>query len=106
MRVLPVSRVSGLYSQLDANMPAATKSKKQPKKSADFYILIDKTPRNIDRPVKTTAKDKRNPKQKTDSQVVPAAAAEPKSKATSKRPTHPSPVTAPARRTPAAPSPH
>jgi hypothetical protein len=70
-------------------MPAATKSKKQPKKSADFYILIDKTPRNIGRPVKTTAKDKRNPKQKTDSQVVPAPA-EPKPKAKSKRPTKPS----------------
>jgi hypothetical protein len=72
-------------AQLDPNMPPATRSKKQSKKSAVFYILIDKTPRNIDRPVKTTAKDKRNPKQKTDSQVVPAAPPEPKSKAKSKR---------------------
>jgi hypothetical protein len=72
-------------------MPAATRSKKQPKNSADFYILIDKTPRNIiDRPVKTTAKDKRNPKQKKNSQVLPAAPAQVKSKAKSKRPTKPS----------------
>jgi hypothetical protein len=76
------------YSQLNANMPAVTRSRKQPKKSADFYILIDKTPRNIiNKPVKTTAKDN---KQKTGSQVGPALPVQAKSKAKFKRPTKPS----------------
>ena len=70
-------------------MPAATRSRKKPKKSADFVVLIDKTSRNfINKPARTTAKDKPNPKKKLDSQV-PAPPVEAKSKAKSKRPTKP-----------------
>ena len=72
-------------------MPAVTRSRKQPKKSADFYILIDKTPRNvIDKPTSTTAKVKPNPKKKA-LKVTHPPPAEAKSKAKTKRPTKPKP---------------
>ena len=81
---------SGLPSQTpNANMPAVTRSTKQPKKSADFYILIDKTPRNvINKPASTTAKVKPNPKKKP-LEVTQLPPAEAKSKAKTKRSTKP-----------------
>lgn len=69
-------------------MPAVTRSRKQTKKSPDFYVLIDKTPRNvINQYAKATGKDCPKPKKKNVLQVarVPSAA-EPKSRAKSKRP--------------------
>ena len=69
-------------------MPTVTRSRKQAKKSPDFYVLIDKTPRNIiSQYAKATAKDNPKPKKKTVLQVarVPSAA-ESKSRAKSKRP--------------------
>ena len=71
----------------NANMPAVTRSRKQPKKSADFYILIDKTPRNvINKSTSTTAKVKPKPKKKA-LEVTHPPPAEAKSKAKTKRPT-------------------
>ena len=67
-------------------MPAVTRSRKQAKKSADFCVLIDKTPRNIINPsVGTTGKDKQKPK-KNARQVAQVPPAEPKSRAKAKRP--------------------
>ena len=66
-------------------MPAVTRSRKQAKKSADFCVLIDKTPRNIiNQSAKTTAKDKSKSK-KNVLHDVRAPFAEPKSKAKAKR---------------------
>ncbi|KAH9966284.1 hypothetical protein BJV74DRAFT_869588 [Russula compacta] len=63
-------------------MPAVTRSRPA-KKSADFYILIDKTPRNaVNKPIRTTGKDKHKSKKK----ALQAAPAEAKSKAKAKRP--------------------
>lgn len=64
-------------------MPAITRSRIQAKKKADFYILIDKTPRNtVNKPVRTTGKDMHKSKKK----ALQAAPAEAKSKAKAKRP--------------------
>ena len=65
-------------------MPAVTRSRKQAKKSPDFCVLIDKTPRNI---IDQYAKGKGNPKPKKKNvlQVVRLPVAEPKSRAKAKR---------------------
>ena len=95
MRVFLISHAGGENRQLfrplsqtpQPNMPAVTRSRKQPKKSADFYILIDKTPRNvINKSASTTAKVKPNPKKKA-LEVTHPSPAETKSKAKTKRPT-------------------
>jgi hypothetical protein len=69
-------------------MPTVTRSRKQVKKSPDFCVLIDKTPRNIiSQYAKAAGKDNPKPKKKNVLQVarVPSAA-EPKSRAKAKRP--------------------
>jgi hypothetical protein len=76
------------HSQHNADMPTVTRSRKQAKKSPDFYVLIDKTPRNIiSQYAKAMAKDNPKPKKKNVLQVarVPSAA-ESKSRAKLKRP--------------------
>ena len=67
-------------------MPAVTRSRKPAKKSPDFYVLIDKTPRNvISQYAKAAAKD--NPKpNKNVLQVARGPTAERKSRAKDKRP--------------------
>src|SRR6267154_2432128 len=69
-------------------MPAVTRSRKQAKKSPDFHVLIDKTPRNIiSQYAKATGKGNPKPKKKNVLQVVRApSAAEPKSRAKAKLP--------------------
>ena len=72
-------------------MPPVTRTRKQPKKSADFYILIDRTPRNvIDKPASTKAKVKPKAKKKA-IEVTHPPPTEAKSKAKTKRPTKPKP---------------
>ena len=67
-------------------MPAVTRSRKQAKKSPDFCVLIDKTPRNIiSQYAKATGKDNPKPKKKNVLQVARLPAAEPKSRAKAKR---------------------
>ena len=69
-------------------MPTVTRSRKQPKKSPDFYILIDKTPRNIlSQYAKSTGKDNPKPKKKNVLQAARVPSAVPKSRAKAKRPT-------------------
>ena len=68
-------------------MPAVTRSRNQAKKSADFCVLIDKTPRNIiNQSTQSTGKDKRKSKKKPALRVAHVASAEPKSRAKAKRP--------------------
>ncbi len=72
-----------------ADMPAVTRSRKQARKSPDFYVLIDKTPRNIisqSTKVKATGKEKPKPKKKNVLQVAHAPNAGPKSRAKAKLP--------------------
>lgn len=67
-------------------MPAVTRSRKQvKKKSPDFCVLIDKTPRNIIQSAKLTAKEEHKPKTKP-RQVAKVPSAKPKSTAKAKRP--------------------
>ncbi|KAF8504606.1 hypothetical protein F5888DRAFT_1799295 [Russula emetica] len=69
-------------------MPTVTRSRKQAKKSPDFYVLIDKTPRNIiSQHAKATGKDNPKPKKKKNVlQVARGPTAEPKSRTKAKRP--------------------
>lgn len=69
-------------------MPPVTRTRKQLKKSADFCILIDKTPRNvINKPATSTAKVKPNPKKAIELTHPPPTEA--KSKTKTKRPNKP-----------------
>lgn len=61
-------------------MPTVTRSRKRAKESPDFYVLIDKTPRNI------IKKDNPKPKKKNVLQVARLPSAVPKSRAKAKRP--------------------
>ncbi|KAI0001058.1 hypothetical protein BJV77DRAFT_972330, partial [Russula vinacea] len=74
------------HSQHNADMPAVTRSRKQvKKKSPDFCVLIDKTPRNIIQSAKLTAKEEHKPKTNA-RQVAKVPSAKPKSTAKAKRP--------------------
>jgi hypothetical protein len=65
-------------------MPAVTRSRKQVKKSPDFCVLIDKTPRNIIPSARPTAKEEQKPKRNA-RQVAKVPSAKPKSRAKAKR---------------------
>jgi hypothetical protein len=86
-------------------MPAVTRSRKQVKKSADFCVLIDKTPRNIIQSARPTGKEEHKPKQKA-RQVAKVPSAKPKSRAKAKRPAKAPSVQAEGEARGAAPSPH
>jgi hypothetical protein len=76
------------HSLNNADMPTVTRSRKQVKNSPDFYVLIDKTPRNIiNRHTKSTEKDNPKPKKKNVLQLARVPPAVPKSRAKAKRPT-------------------
>ncbi len=71
------------FRQHNVDMTAVTRSRKQVKKSPDFYVFIDKSPRNF---IGQSSKDKPKPKKKNVLQVAQVPAAEPKSRAKAKRP--------------------